>query len=158
MVSPPPKSCEVMQCRFRLLQVEGHVHLAVHRHGLGEMLTRLLPLAGSKIESTEAEMTVGDQRAHTAVRRNHERLAIVVLTLSTIGSFGMSRDVSKQVMRIGHVSVKAAGAFDGSLCDSGGLLDLTEEHICAAQRMICPRTVADDAAFSLSLDSSFRLL
>src|SRR5215467_285589 len=99
MVSPPPKSCEVMQCRFRLLQVEGHVHLAVHRHGLGEMLTRLLPLAGSKIESTEAEMTVGDQRAHTAVRRNHERLAIVVLTLSTIGSFGMSRDVSKQVMR-----------------------------------------------------------
>ncbi len=49
---------------FGLLQIELHVHLAVHRGGGGEVLTGLLALARAPVELAEAEVAVGDERAH----------------------------------------------------------------------------------------------
>src|SRR5262245_11582988 len=82
-------SRRVPHLRLRLLQPEPHIHLAVHRCRDVEVFLCLVALTGLPIEPAEAEMTVGDQGAHTAVRRNHERLAIVVLTLFAIESSGM---------------------------------------------------------------------
>ena len=45
--------------RLRLLQPEQHVHLAVHGHRGGEVLTGLLPFARSQVEAAEAEVAVG---------------------------------------------------------------------------------------------------
>src|SRR5215831_9222724 len=70
---PPPKSCEVIQFRFRLLQPEAHVHLAVHRCRDVEVLLCLVALTGLPIEPAEAEVAVGDFRAQPELRRQRER-------------------------------------------------------------------------------------
>ena len=49
---------------LRLLQPEAHVHLAIHRRRRGEVLLRLLTLAHASVELAEAEVAVGDDRAH----------------------------------------------------------------------------------------------
>ena len=48
------------QLRLRLLQIEPHVHLAVHRRRDGEVLLRLLTLARAPVELAEAEMAVAE--------------------------------------------------------------------------------------------------
>src|SRR5262245_54858311 len=63
--SAPPKSCEVMQFRLCLLQPKAHIHLAIHDRRGGEVLPCLLRLAGAPVELPEAEVAVGDERAHT---------------------------------------------------------------------------------------------
>ena len=72
-----------IQLRLRLLQPEAHVHLAVHRGRGGEVLLRLLALGGSTEELGEAEVTVGDERAHAARLGEGQRLAVV--GLATLG-------------------------------------------------------------------------
>src|SRR5690242_17814461 len=57
------------QLRLRLLQPEPHVHLAVHRRRGGQVLPRLLALARAPVELTEAEVAVGDERAHAKFGR-----------------------------------------------------------------------------------------
>src|SRR5215470_13612193 len=52
--------------RLRLLQPEGHAHLAVHRSGGGQMLLRLV--AGAAVELAQTQVAVGDERAHPEVR------------------------------------------------------------------------------------------
>src|SRR5262249_28549020 len=51
------------QRRFHLLQPICHPHLPVHRRRGGEVLLRLLALAGAPIELAEAEVAVGDEGA-----------------------------------------------------------------------------------------------
>ena len=70
-------SAQVPHVRLGLLEPERHVHLAVHHHGLGEMLTRLLPLGGAQIESAEAEMAVGDEGAHLQFLGQGKRVAVL---------------------------------------------------------------------------------
>jgi hypothetical protein len=49
-----------LQLRLRLLQPVRHAHLAVHRRRGREVLLRLLTLARTPVELTEAEVAVGD--------------------------------------------------------------------------------------------------
>src|SRR6266849_3309321 len=58
------RSSEFLDLGLRLLQPEPHVHLAVHRGRDGEVLLCFLPLARAPGELTEAEVAVGDERAH----------------------------------------------------------------------------------------------
>src|SRR5262245_19263431 len=80
---PPPKSCEVTQFGFRLLQPEPHVHLAVHRCRDVEVLLCLVALTGLPIEPAEAEVAVRDERAHAA--RLGEGQCLPVVSLSALG-------------------------------------------------------------------------
>src|SRR2546422_10622603 len=61
---PRSPSRRLSHLRLRLLQPEPHVHLAVHRRRGGEVLLRLLTLAGAPVELAKAEVAVGDERAH----------------------------------------------------------------------------------------------
>jgi hypothetical protein len=67
----------VSQLSLRLLEVKPHVHLAVHRRSEGEVLARLLVLSGTPVELAEAEVTVGDERAHAELAGADQRLAVV---------------------------------------------------------------------------------
>src|SRR5215472_8102911 len=71
---PPPKSCEVMQFRSRLLQPKAHIHLAVHRSGDVEVLLCLVALTGLPMEPAEAEVAVGDGRPHAQLGPEIRRL------------------------------------------------------------------------------------
>src|SRR5262245_26880426 len=53
-----------LQFGLRLLQPVRHAHLAVNRRRGGEMLLRLLAIPRALVELAEAEVAVGDERAH----------------------------------------------------------------------------------------------
>jgi hypothetical protein len=64
---------------------------------------RLLALARAPVELAEAEVTVGDKRAHAAWLGERQRLAVVGLAALGIESLGMGRDVAEQVQRVRRV-------------------------------------------------------
>src|SRR5262249_47748179 len=61
----------------RLLAPEAHVHLAIHRRRGGQTLPSLLWLAGAAIELAQAQMAVGDKRAHAVRLGERQRLLVV---------------------------------------------------------------------------------
>src|SRR5215475_9781585 len=89
--------------RLRLLQPERHVHLAVQPRRGGEVLLCLLVLAGALAQLPEAEVAVGDERAHAARLGEGQRLAVVGLAALCIEPVGMGRDVTEQVECMGRV-------------------------------------------------------
>src|SRR5207245_873825 len=50
--------------RLCLLQPKAHVHLSVHRDGGGQVFPCLRSIACTPVERAEAEVAVGDERAH----------------------------------------------------------------------------------------------
>src|SRR5262245_33970713 len=72
-------STQLSHFRLRLLQPIGHPHLAVHRRRRGEMLLRLLALAGAPGELAEAEVAVGDEWAHAKLCGECQRLTVRAL-------------------------------------------------------------------------------
>ena len=91
---PPWRLGEFLQLSLRLLEPEAHVHLTVHRRGGGEVLPRLLALARARSQLPEAEVAVGDERAHAARLGEGQRLAVVSLAALGIEPLGVGRDVA----------------------------------------------------------------
>src|SRR5215472_9544964 len=85
------------QFRFCLLQVEPHLHLAVHRRRGGEVLARLLALARAREQLPEAQVAVGDEGAHATRFGQRKRLAVVGLAALGVEAIGMGRDCAEQV-------------------------------------------------------------
>src|SRR5215831_5916418 len=88
--------------RLRLLQPVRHPHLTVHRRRGGEVLARLLALARARAQLPEAEVAVGDERAHAARLGEGQRLMVVGLAALGIEPVGVGRDVTEQVERMGR--------------------------------------------------------
>src|SRR5215471_10316312 len=91
---PPPKSCEVMQFRLRLLQVEPHVHLAVHRRRGREVLLSLLALARARAQLPEAEVAVCHRGAHAQRLGDGHGVAIEALRLVEGAGLAPAGDVA----------------------------------------------------------------
>src|SRR5215467_2901427 len=70
-------SRRVSHLRLRLLQIEPHIHLAVHRRRGGEVFARLFALARARAQLPEAEVAVGDERTHAARLGEGQGLAVV---------------------------------------------------------------------------------
>jgi hypothetical protein len=51
-----------MERFLRLFQPEGHVHLAVHRRGCGQVLVGLRLVASATVERAEAEVAIFSAR------------------------------------------------------------------------------------------------
>src|SRR5215467_13446873 len=91
---------EFLQLSLRLLEPEAHVHLAVHRRREGEVLLRLLTLARACEQLAEAEVAVGDERAHAARLGERQRLTVIRLAALGIEPRRVGRDVAKQMERV----------------------------------------------------------
>jgi hypothetical protein len=65
------------QRRLRLLQEEGHAHLAVHRQRGLEVFVGLRPVARSAVELAEAEVAMGDEGAHAELAGEGQALVVV---------------------------------------------------------------------------------
>src|SRR4029450_10052891 len=74
-------SRQVPHLRLRLLQPVRHAHLTVHRRRGGEMLLRLLALAGAQVELAEVTVAVGHERAHAELIGQMKGLTIEALCL-----------------------------------------------------------------------------
>src|SRR5260370_4847403 len=70
-------SRQLPHLRLRLLHPVRHPHLAVHRRGRGEMLTRVTPLVCSPAELAEADVAVGKKRAHPELAAERQRATLV---------------------------------------------------------------------------------
>jgi hypothetical protein len=65
------------------------------------VLLRLLPPARPSVKLAEAEVAVGDERAHAARLGNGQRLSVVGLAGLGIEPVGMGREVAEQVLNVG---------------------------------------------------------
>jgi hypothetical protein len=65
------------------------------------MLLGLLALVRAAIELAEAEVAVGDERAHAARLGQHQRLAVLGLAPLSMESVRLDRDIAEQVQSTG---------------------------------------------------------
>src|ERR1700730_4153098 len=143
--------------RLRLLQPVRHPHLAVQRRRGREMLSGLLALARAPIESAEAEVGVGDERAHAARRGEGQRLAVVGLTALGIEPVGMGRDVAEEVLRISRKPVVSGRGFESAVGQTPRLAEPTEQQTSATQRVVGPAAIADDSPSREALEELLAL-
>ena len=87
---------------LRLLQIEAHVHLAVHARGSGQVLASLLRFAGALVQLAEAEMAVGDDGPHAARLGERQGLAIVGFASLDVELVAIGRDVAERAGRRGR--------------------------------------------------------
>src|SRR5215475_13751665 len=119
---------EFLQPRLRLLQEEPHVHHAVHRRRGGEVLMRLLALVRAAVEPAEAEVAVGNERAHAARLGEGQRLGVVGLSALTIELIRMSGEVTEQMSRMGCESRETRGGFERALAQMLCLAEPTQQQ------------------------------
>src|SRR6266851_1403826 len=124
-------SRQLPHLRLRLLQPVRHAHLAVHRRRGGEVLLRLLSVAGAPVELAEAEVAVGDEGPHAARLGERQRLAVVGLAPLGIEPVGMCRDVAKQVQHMGGISRLRLRRFSSSVAQAARLVQLAEHQVPA---------------------------
>src|SRR5215471_21837700 len=67
--------------RLRVLQIEPHLHLSVHRRRGSQVLLGLVALAGVPVEFAEAEVAVGDKGTHPQFLGDGERVTVVAVGL-----------------------------------------------------------------------------
>src|SRR5215813_5865588 len=84
-------------CFRGTLEPEGHRHLAVHVLREGEVALRIGHSPRTAMECTEAEVAVGDERAHAPRLGEGHGLAVIALATFGIEAIGMGRDVAEQV-------------------------------------------------------------
>src|SRR5262245_38255597 len=94
-------SAECPRLCLRLLQIELHVHLAIHRRRDAEVLVTLLTLAHAPEERAEAEVAVGDERAHAARLGERQSLAVMTLRRPEVGRILARAKLGKQVESAG---------------------------------------------------------
>ena len=80
------------------------------------------------VELPEAEVAVGDERAHAARLGEGQRLAVVGLAALGIESVGMGRDVTEQVQLRGRESGMTRRGFDRAVTQALGLVEPVEQQ------------------------------
>ena len=89
------------QCRFRLLQPEGHAHLTVHRGRGRQVLLGLCAIMGAPVELAETEVAVGGERAHAEVGGQRVRVTVVGFCLRDTGRIAVRGDLAEEADRNG---------------------------------------------------------
>src|SRR5215831_12670812 len=90
LVRPSMSFLVTRPLRLRLVQVEPHVHLAIHRRGGSQVLVTLLLLARAPVHLAEAEVAVGDDGPPSLRLGRHQGFPIAPPTLFEIEAIGMN--------------------------------------------------------------------
>src|SRR5262249_13805449 len=138
--------------RLRLLQPEPHVHLAVHRRRGGEVLARLFALARARAQLPEAEVAVGDERAHAARLGEGQRLAVMGLAALGIEPGGVGRDVTYQVERVGRVPGLMRRGLHRAVAQASRVVETAEHQRGSTQPPIGRSEKADVPPCGLTLE------
>ena len=145
-------SRQVSHLRLRLLQIEMHIHLAVHRRRCGEVLLRLLALACAPVERAEAEMAVGDERAHATRLGEGQRLAVVGLAALRIEPVGVGRDVTEQEERMGCEPGLTRRELKRAVAQALRVVETAKHQRGSTQPLIEPSEIADVSPRGLTLE------
>src|SRR5215467_12237264 len=71
------RSADPLESSLRLLQPEVHTHVLIHPRRGCQVLARLSDVAGPPSKRSQAEVAVGDERAHAELLGECHRFAIV---------------------------------------------------------------------------------
>src|SRR5262249_12520100 len=145
-------SGEPSQLSLRLLQIEPHVHFAVHRGRGSEILARLLAFTRAPVELPEAEMAVGDKRAHAARLGEGQRLAVVGLAAFGIEPVGGGRDVTEQVERMGRKPRLTRRGLRRAVAQALRVVETAEHQRGSTQPPIVRSEIADVSPRGLTLE------
>ena len=116
------------------------------------MLASLVLLPRAPGELAEAEVTVGDERAHAARLGEGQRLAVVGLAALGVEAVGMGRDIAEQVDRMGRVPGLRRRGFDRTVAQAPRVLEPAEPHTGATKRVVGPAQIADESPRRLTLE------
>src|SRR5262252_6949426 len=92
-------SARPVYLRLRLLQPKPHIHLAVQRRRGGQVPLRLLAFARPSRQLAEAEVAVGNERAHAARLGKGQRLTVMGLAAVRVGLIARLRAVPRRRAR-----------------------------------------------------------
>jgi hypothetical protein len=99
----------------------------------GKMLLRLLALPCAPVELAEAEMAVGDERAHAAWLGERQRLLVVGLTTLGIELVGIGGDVAEKVQSLGREPGLTWRGFDCAIAQAPCLVEPAEQQTGATE-------------------------
>src|SRR5271166_415176 len=117
----------------------------------------MLCLADAAGELAQAEMAVGDQRAHPVQSGECQRLPVVGGPVFGIEPVGMGRDVAEQAQRMGPEARLAPRGFDRTIAQAPRLVEPAEKQTGATHRAVGPAAMADDLRSRLMLEESLAL-
>src|SRR5262249_24343993 len=129
----------------RLLAPEAHVHLAIHRRRGGQTLPSLLWLAGAAIERAQAQMAVGDKRAHAVRLGERQRLLVVSYAAFSIELVGVGSQVTEKMQRMGPKTGVALRGCDRAIAQVPGLIESSEQQTSATDCNVSPATMTNDS-------------
>ena len=120
--------------RLDLLQKELHVHRAVHIRGRCKVLLRQIAPICAPIQLGEAQVAVGDERAHSEFLGKRERVPVVAVSM-LLGTAG-GCDITEEPK--GPRFVRALTAFPGKSEGLPGCLERVLEpagnHVCFTEK------------------------
>src|SRR5215831_1845188 len=134
------------------LQPVRHLHLAEHRRRGGQVLLRLMLLAGASVELAKPEVAVSDEGAHATRLGEGQRLAVVGLAAFGIEPVGVGRNVTEQVERMGRVPGLTRGGAHRAVTQALRVVETAEHQRGSTQRLIEPSEKADVSSRGLTLE------
>ena len=81
-----------------------------------------------RVQLAEAEVAVGDERAHAARLGEGQRLAVVGLAALGVEPVGMGRDVAEQVQRMGREPGVTRRGFDRAVAQAARVVEPAEQQ------------------------------
>jgi len=88
----------------------------------------LLALAGAPVELAEAEMAVGDERAHAPRLGQRQCLAVMGLAALGVEPVGMGGDIAEQVERMGRVPALRRRGLDRPVAQTPRFVEPAEQQ------------------------------
>src|SRR2546428_130320 len=122
---PTIRPSQAAQLLLRLLQPGPHVHRAVHRRGGRAVFAGVLPLACAPVELAEAEVAVGDERAHAELVGEGHGLPVGGFGLLGIRGIAMRGDLaqSPESPRLVRPTLVVTGKIEGLTGKPDRILD-----------------------------------
>ena len=136
----------------KLMSISRYIVIAV-----GEILAGVLRLAGAAVELAQAEVAVGDERAHAVQLGECQRLPVVGRAAFGIELVRMARDVAEQVQRMGRKAGLAPRGFNRAIAQAPRLVEPAEQQTGATHRVVGPAAMTDDPPRRLTLEELLAL-
>ena len=122
-----------------------------------EILAGVLRLADAVVELTQAEVAVGDERAHAVQLGECQRLPVVSCAAFGIELVWMGCHIAEKSQRMGREARLALSGFNRATAQAPRLVEPAEQQTGAPHRVIGPAAMTDDSPRRLTLEELLTL-
>src|SRR5262245_30161458 len=101
MFPPTEALCDQAALDLRLLQIEAHVHLAVHARRNAQVFAGLFTLSSAVTKLGEPQVAMSNKGPHTPWLGEGDGLAVVGLAALSVEAVGVGGNVAEEVLSPG---------------------------------------------------------